>query len=345
MTTVSNNQTVQTVPIEAFGRAWQRFWHPEGSTLSLGLFRIAFAYCLFREVSVTRIKSLFAIEGGFHLPYPSVPTFIHPISEETFHLVQTMQLSLIVLLGLGLLMRPAIIGLLMLQGFIFFSDALNFRNHPYFFLLVLILLLFSHADESVSFKSIQRMYRDRQFSIEALIGPTRSMTFQRLIMVQVCLVYFLAGLQKINLAFLDGSVLSQVMARRSDDWGELLATILSGETAVRVQAILLSHEAAAIAAVATLMLEIILPFSLWYRKTRVSSFIVGILFHLSIATFMNINEFSYAMIGTYLLFLEPDTLPTLAMRLFQRTKDAGAESEGKRQSSRGKEINDSQEAH
>ena len=302
-------------PLAALGEDWHHFWHSSGPVLSLGLFRIAFAYALFREVSVTRTRSLFAVEGGFHLPYPYVPSFIHPIPVEAFQLVQTLQYPLILLLGLGLLMRPAIAGLLALQGYVFFSDALTFRNHPYFFLLALLALLFSPAEESVSLVSVWRMVRVRRWSIETLIGPIRPLTCQRMIMVQVCLVYFLAGLQKINPAFLNGAVLLVQMNASSAYWGQALIAILGNDTGARIQAMLLSQKTAILASVGTLILEMAFPFTLWFRETRAPSLIVGVSFHLAIIIFMRIHDFSFAMIGSYLLFLEPGTLPALARRL------------------------------
>lgn len=318
--------TGQTRPFDAAGAIWDRFWHSSGSTLSLGLFRIVFAIALFLEVSITRGKSLFAVEGGFHLPYPFVPAFVHPISEQALHLLQFMQYPLILLLALGVLMRPAIVGLLALQGYVFFSDTLNFRNHPYFFLLVLLLLLFSPADESVSLKSVLRLVRTRRFSpfsIDPLIGPVRPLTFQRMIMVQVCLVYFLAGLQKINPGFLHGAVLAQELGTASRQWAMLLTGLLGGETVSRLQTMLLSQEATVTAAMATLALEMALPFTLWFRNTRTPSLIVGILFHIAIAALLGIPTFSCAMVGSYLLFLEPETLPSLARKRFGHRGSGG----------------------
>ncbi len=312
-------------PRTGYAQIWQRFWHPEGSTLSLGLFRIVFAYCLFSEAPITELKSRFAIEGGFHLPYPFVPSFIHPVSEQTFHFMQMLQYPLIVCLALGLFMRPAIVGLLALQGYVFFSDAVNFRNHPYFFLLVLGLLLFSPADESVSFKSIRRIYNNGSFSIDALIGPIRPLTFQRLIMVQICLVYFLAGLQKINPAFLDGSVLADELTTTVQHWGRWGIVLPWGETVIQLQDIIMTPNVLMTASIVTLLIELVLPVTLWFPRTRVASFIAGIGFHLFIGFLMHIPQFSVAMIGSYLLFLEPETLPALARRLGRHWRTAWAE--------------------
>ena len=54
-------------------------------------------------------------------------------------MIHIAEIPLIILMGLGLFTRGAIGGLLVLQSYIFFADQLNFRNHPYFFLLVLVI--------------------------------------------------------------------------------------------------------------------------------------------------------------------------------------------------------------
>jgi len=308
-----------TQQLQPLLRAWQAFWHPEGSTLALGLFRILFAICLFFEVRTTRAKSLFAIEGGFHLPYPAVPSFIHPISVQTYHLMHAVEYALITLLAVGLFMRPAILGLLILQGYIFFSDSLNFRNHPYFFLLVLVALLFSPADEALSFKAVQKMDRTRSSLIDALIGPIRSLTFQRVIMVQFCLIYLLAGLQKLNPSFLSGALLADELGPAARDWGHW-QILLPGGASFHVYEMVLNHGTLVASAMVTLALEFTLPFTLWFSKTRPLSLLLGITFHLAILILMGITQFSYVMISCYLLFLKPDTLPALATRWFRRPR-------------------------
>jgi hypothetical protein len=319
MSTAMSTAAVHASPLTRAAHAWQRFWHPEGSTLGLGLFRIVFACVLFSEAPITEMKSLFAIEGGFHLPYAHVPPFIHPVSEGAYHLVELLQYPLIALLALGLFMRPAIAGLLALQGYVFFSDAMNFRNHPYFFQLVLLLLLFSPADESVSVKSLGRIRRDGRISADAVIGPARPLTFQRLIMVQICLVYFLAGLQKINHGFLAGWVLADELAATVARWGNW-GFALRGGAMLQLRDIVMAPSVIISAAIATLLIELVLPFTLWFPKTKTPSMIVGICFHIFIWYLMHIPQFSLAMIGGYLLFLDPATLPALAATIFNRRK-------------------------
>jgi len=58
---------------------------------------------------------------------------------------------------------------------------------------------------------------------------------------------------------------------------------------------------------------------------------VGISFHLAIAALLDIPTFSCAMVGAYLLFLEPETLPALARRLFgQENVQSGQTRSGRR---------------
>lgn len=286
---------------------WERFWTRSGSPFHLALFRVAFAYSLFHEAGVTRAKSLYAVEGGFHLPYLS---FIQPVSQQTFDWMYTLQLPLVVLLGLGLLTRVSITALLAIQGYIFFSDQLNFRNHPYFFLLVLLLLALSPCDEALSLRSLLRYLRKRVSLDRALFGSSAPMTMQRLIQVQISIVYFYSAVHKTHPAFLRGEVLAADLgdAIASGASGRLLSWLFGADSMDRVREIVERPSTMIVPAVLTVLIEYGLSLALWFRRTRPVALIVGIGFHVGIAFLMNIGTFSYAMLGSYLLFLEPDTL-------------------------------------
>lgn len=303
---------------------WERFWFSKGSTLSLGLFRIVFAYCLYDEVNTTFAKSKFAIEGGFHLPYVS---FIGPTSFEIYRWIHLAQYPLIVLLGLGLFMRFSCAALVGLQGYVFLADQLNFRNHPYFFIMLVFLLMLSPADDALSVKSLVRAFRERAAGWGRILGSQRSLMIQRLIQVQVCLVYYFAGVQKINEGFLGGHVLSHYLSKTAarGDFADMLRWFSSEESFPKVQAWFENPDNLVGMAWVSLVLELVLPFVLWFRWTRPGGMIVGVFFHLGIAFTMNIHVFSYAMIGSYLLFLEPDTLPRLVRRVLPAAPPRPAE--------------------
>ena len=294
---------------------WNAFWHQETSHLALGLFRILFAYCLFREVSTTQSRSIFAIAGGgFHLPYVD---FIQPMPEWAYESVHAVQYVFIVLLGLGIYSRLSCGVLLLLQGWVFFADQLNFRNHPYFFLLVLVILLFSPASEALALRPLLRARQQRRSLWKAFVGPRGPITWQRLIQVQVCLVYLFAGFQKLRPAYLDGLVLQRILSRDlpTRGSGDFLARFLSTEDMAALLQTLWLFQALALA---TVLMELTLPLALWFRKTRGLAILAGTGFHLTIAFVMEIHVFSYAMLGTYLLFLEPKTFSEFFERLRNR---------------------------
>jgi len=286
---------------------WETFWCSEGNTFNLGLFRILFAISLYLEVSVTAWWSVFAIEGGFHLPYVS---FIQPVARETFKWMLILQIPLILLLAMGLLTRLSGSALLLLQGYIFFADQMNFRNHPYFFLLLLFLLLFSPADDALSLKSIFRALKNRQPVITSLLGSQQPLTFQRLIQVQVTILYLYAAFHKLNIGFLNGSVLEFYMNQEFQKGlaGEILGSILSEPALTSLMHFLRNGPTFMVISLISVILEFGIPLALWFRKTRPYALILGIGFHIGLYLAMEVLEFSLVFIASYLLFLEPETL-------------------------------------
>ncbi len=294
-------------PARKLGAAWEAFWYSKGSTLNLGLFRILFGTALYREVGMTFNKSRFAIEGGFHLPYV---WFIQPVTAETYGWIHGLQVPFILLLALGLFTRFSCSALFLLQGYVFLADQMNFRNHPYFFLLVLFLLLFSPADDALSIKSTLRALRNRQPVIASLLGSQQPLTFQRLIQIQVCIVYLFAGFHKLNIAFLSGNVLDLYLSSffLTGTAGKILEAIFQDAFLTRLAFFLLEPQTLKALSVYTAVLEFVLPLTLWFRKTRPLAILLGISFHLFIFLTLNILNFTLAMIASYLLFLDPETL-------------------------------------
>ncbi len=280
--------------------------------MTLGVFRILFAYCLWDEVATTHARSTGAIEGGFHLPYFEwIPLMTVP----TYDLVHLLQYPLILTLGIGLLSRTSCGALLVLQGWVFFADQLNYRNHPSFFLLVLLCLLLAPAADALSVHSLVRRWRDH--SAAGLWGRVQPLTFQRLIQVQLSLVYLWAALHKLNRAFLDGSVLAHHLGEDLFEGGSgrFLGSTLTPQAIEGWRAFMQEPSNLILAAWITVALELFLAGALWFPATRPVGIGLGTMFHLAIAWGMGIRVFSLAAIACYLLFLDPDTLPATGRRV------------------------------
>ena len=293
---------------------WNQFWYAEGNPLSLGVFRALFAICLAFELPVTRSMSVFAIRGGFHLPYLS---FLTPLSPENYQVMHDLQYPFIVLLGLGILPRVCAGVLLGLQGYIFFADQLNFRNHPYFFLLLLLLLMFAPSGKAFSIPALFRGLVEGSRNALARGGVTSPLTTQRLMQVQVSIVYFYAAIHKMTAQFLGGHVLADMMGGSVSNGrlGHLLAGWLSPAALDGFRVSAANPEFWVPAAWITVILELTLPFALWFPRWRIAAMAVGIPFHIAIGYTMRIEIFSAAMIASYVLFLDPETLPRVWQRM------------------------------
>lgn len=282
------------------------------------MFRALFAVCLAFELPITRAQSVFAIRGdGFHLPYLPFPA---PLPLELYQFIHEVQYPFIVLLGLGILPRVCAGALLGLQGYVFFADQLNFRNHPYFFLLLLLLLSFAPSGKAFSIPALFRgiIKGGRDAGTEG--APGEPLTVQRLIQMQVAIVYFYAALHKMSAQFLGGHVLAEVIggAAARGRLGNLLAGWLSPAALEAFRVAAANPEFWVIAAWMTVILEVMLPVALWFPRWRVLAMAFGIPFHLAIGYTMKIEIFSAAMISSYLLFLDPLTLPRAWHRLRSR---------------------------
>ena len=239
------------------------------------------------------------MEGGFHLPYTD---WIQPVTEPEYHLIHNVQYIYILCLGLGIYGRFCCLCLVFLQGWIFFADQLNFRNHPLFFLILLIALTFAPCDEALSVRRLFRMWESKKWSVERIWGGVASVTGQRLIQVEVCIAYFVAGLHKLNVWFLSGARIERSVTNDFGDWSGHLWWLPEGAVQ-SLLAFLLLPGVLIFASVGSAAFELIAPFSLWFRRLLLPTILVGCGFHLSIAFFMDIHTFSYAMLASYLLFL------------------------------------------
>jgi hypothetical protein len=280
--------------------AWDRFFFAERSAVSLALFRIAFAAALLIELPVSWSRNVSAVSStAFHLPYLAAIPLI-PLG--LYHALHLVQAPLILLLGAGIWMRPACLWLLGVQGWIFFADALNFRNHPYLFLWILVLLAISPASSALSLRPGSKRDGSRG------IGAGRPITIQRLLQIQICLVYLIAGVQKIHPHYFSGEVIALHHRELEPlrDW--LLGGVLGREALQALQRFLAAPSTWVLPSYLTVAAELGLPLALWWPRVRPAAIAVGVAFHVAIALSLGIYEFSIVMTASYLLFLDPDAV-------------------------------------
>lgn len=111
------------------------------------------------------------------------------------------------------------------------------------------------------------------------------------IMIQICIVYFFAGLHKLQgEVWLNGTALYYIL--NSADFSAY--TINEYITKSSVMVTFLTWF--------TILFQLMFPVLVWFSKTKKMMLILGILLHLGIFLFMRIDNFSYVMLACYAVF-------------------------------------------
>lgn len=235
---------------------------------------------------------------AFHLAYlEAVPR----IPEGLYHALHAVQLPLILALGAGRFVRPACGWLLAIQAWLFFADVQNFRNHPYLFLLILLLLAISPCDRALALGR-------RASGGGPVPGRAYPVTVQRLLQLEICLVYAFAGLQKLHPYYFSGEVIVIHQQELSPLRERVLGALLDPGALAAVQRAFEAPSTWVLPSYFTVILELALPVSLWIPRLQGASMAVGVAFHVAIALTLGIYEFTIVMIASYLLFLDPDSV-------------------------------------
>ena len=277
----------------------ERLLEKEVDGRAMALTRIGVGYAAWFEAgqNVSRIGQY--TPGQLHLDYGVQLNW----SAEQLQLLCEWQMRFALALIFGLFSRVFALATLACQASLFFVSQLNFRNHIYMVMILLLLLAFSRADARWSIQAVIRKVARRPFaSRDCPALPTR------LIQAQVLIVYFYSGLHKLLLGFGNGYPLCRFLGRelpRGRSGDELSAEHLAwvaehmstdGCTEAIPVFILLGS-------IGTIMAELTFAAAFGFRRTVWLAFIFGLGLHLSIWWAMDVVTFGLMMVATYPLFL------------------------------------------
>jgi vitamin K-dependent gamma-carboxylase len=272
---------VTKIPISAFHR---RLFAPI-DIASLVAFRIAFGAIMLWEVLRYFSKGWIArfwIDPGFHFTYPGF-AWVQPWPGIGMYLHMATLGILAVLISVGAFYRLATV--LFFAGFTytFLLEHALYLNHLYFVCLVSFLLIFVPAHRAYSIDARRRP------ELRSAIVPAWPLWLLR---AQLAIVYFYAGIAKLNADWFRGEPLRSWLAEKS-------ATPAIGWIFERPETFyFLSWGGLAFDL-------FIVPFLLW-KRTRVTAFAVAVSFHLLNVWFFNIGIFPWFSIAMTTLFFEPD---------------------------------------
>ncbi|WP_060873141.1 HTTM domain-containing protein [Myroides odoratus] len=123
------------------------------------------------------------------------------------------------------------------------------------------------------------------------------------IMIQICIVYFFAGLHKLQgKVWLDGTALYYIL--NTSDFSAYAVNDYITQCPILVYALTWS----------TIAFQLSFPIFVWFNSTRKIVLLIGILLHLGILVFMRIDNFSFIMLACYAVFFTDQEYDTLQLK-------------------------------
>jgi len=272
-----------------FLRKWQEFCMAPANASSLAIFRIMFGFILgwyaFDNLSGNSILLKY-IEPKFLFTFPLFDA-LHlkrlP-AHYMYTLFKIMGISAC-MIGFGIFYRASLLTFFLSFGYMFLLEKSEYNNHYYLILLIAFLLFF--------------MGTHRCWSMDALRNPklnTRTVPFWNIFILraQICIVYFYAGLTKINKDFLDGKQIHFWLS--GSEASPAIKSFLNSEFMMQM----LIHTG--------ILFDLSIGFLLCNKATRLFGFSLALIFHLMNHWFFNfyIGIFPYFMIASLILFVDPD---------------------------------------
>ena len=273
------------------------FFDPNFSSASLGLFRIAFGLlCFFNFLlQVPRAKEYFGPDGFFGYRdfwdsnfYRNKFSLFKYLPDHNFSvyflLLSMMIFSLFVCLGFYTRVSCAILFL----GLI----SLGHRNSTVcsaadaILRIFCLLLIFSRAGNILSV--------DAYLSGSSLINDTGFPWAQRLMMIQVSIIYLYSVLSKVN---------------NTEIWRNGTASFYIMQNKVHTANIIpncfLTQPFVQIATYGTLIIETMTSILIWVKELRPYCIIAGLMLHIGLEFCLRLQLFGYSMMVLLLLFLDP----------------------------------------
>jgi hypothetical protein len=284
--------------VKKFIRQWQKFWFaPKNDDYlkSLAIFRICFGTVIFFFYLSRTPDLLFFYSDEGILPKAylhSLPIFQYNWSI-LFYLsnnnaiigLHALFLGCLALVTIGLATPiSTVITFLLHQTFLHRNMTVMFGTDmvgTFFFLY----LCFASTNHYYSLDKYLGIFTKRSLPLTHV--------FYRLMQIQLCIVYWYAGLEKLKgVRWWDGSALWDVFS-------------ISDMTRFDLSFVAHVPFLLSIGAYSVILWEMFFPFLVWRPRIRLAYLLYGLMLHLGIILFLNLPGFGLMMLAIYTLFLTP----------------------------------------
>ena len=262
-----------------------KFLNSEKEIAPLVVFRIFFGLLLFfstaRFIFKGWVYDLY-VEPTYYFTYYGFE-WIRPLSESGMYVAFGLLLLASVLITLGGLYRIATIVFFILFTYVELLDKTNYLNHYYFISLISFLLIFLPANRYFSLDVYFKIVKEK------LTVPSWTINSIKL---QLGIVYFFAGVAKINYHWL-------IEAQPLINW-------LKHQSDLPIVGFLMQYDTTAyFFSWGGMLFDLCIPFLLINNKYRPYGYIIVILFHIITAAMFPIGVFPFVMIVSTTIFFSP----------------------------------------
>lgn len=247
----------------------------------LGLFRVFFGLCLLYELWY--YVDIDLLNMGLRQPVMLFPyeglEWIRMLPGKGMEMVLFLLMIAAVCITIGWMLRIASVVFFIGFAWIFLLDKGLYNNHLYLFILMGFLFSVTNADASWSVS--KKKHRDA-------LPAWQLMIFQ----FQIVLVFFYGGLAKLNYDWLVNFQPAIVLTEGKTSKLFLYILVYGG-----------------------LVFDLLVGFLLLWKPTRIYAMITALIFNITNSViFHDIGVFPFFMIGTLLLFTDPDFVASWAKR-------------------------------
>ena len=277
-----------------------RYLNKKQDSSSLAIFRLGFGflmlYSIIRIWSKGWIESLY-LQPSFHFSYLGFE-WVKPIDNYTYLIFLVCAISSF-FVAIGYKYRYSVILLFLSFTYVELMDKTTYLNHYYLVSLISFLMIFLPANASYSLDSF---IRNKSFKLI----PKWNVDALKLM---ICIVYFYAGIAKINSDWLLEAQPLKIWLTSKYDLPIL------GNTIFQMDWIHIFFSWSG------MFYDLLIAFILLNKKTRPFGFILVVLFHFMTAIlFPSIGMFPYIMITCSIIFFEPETHKKILKKFFSVLK-------------------------
>lgn len=265
---------------------------------TLGFFRLVWGALLLTE-ALTRFVHVHGIYSPKYAHFRYLLFEWVPVAPN--HAFLYVEITILALCAIAILLgvwfRVASVVYALIYFHLFLIDEVYYNNHFYLTILMALLMACTHADRAFSLSSFRS--RDKDQVARAYAVPTWEYW---LIRGQIFVLYFYGGIAKINADWIRGEPLRY--------WFNLSGSIKFPLTYVAKQ-----EWFAMMASYGGLVIDLVCPFMLFWKRTRWIAVVIFVSFHLMNSRLFKIGWFPFIAIGLLIPFFEPSAARLLWAKL------------------------------